>query len=68
MTAGWIGFASIAVGCFGSVGMSLVVDRFKRKMKMLLVLMNIGSIALYAVIVCVQGKYVYVPPQYVTGE
>ncbi|XP_067935939.1 solute carrier family 49 member 4-like [Watersipora subatra] len=60
-TAGWIGFASIMVGCFGSVGMSMIVDCFKRKIKLFMVFFNIVSVVIFAILVGIQLRFIPVP-------
>jgi len=48
--------------------MSIVIDRFKRKMKLLLQLANICALAMYIILSCIQERYIELPQQSTIGK
>jgi len=51
----------------GSVVMSAVIDRMKRRMKLSCIILGTLSLVILAILVCIQEHYIYVPKEAVTG-
>lgn len=66
-TTGWIGFSSAIIGTLCSIGIGMVMDKFKRRMKLAVQVLVICSIILLAILCCIQEHYIRIPQQFLIG-
>ncbi|XP_067935944.1 solute carrier family 49 member 4-like [Watersipora subatra] len=56
----YIGFVAIIVGCFGTIVIAFVVDRYKRHTKLALLILSAVATALYILLACIQSGYIVI--------
>ena len=56
------------VGCICSIGIARVMDKFKRKFKLVLVCATVCTGVLFGIMGAIQEDYIHIPSQYATGK
>ena len=56
------------VGCICSIGIARIMDKFKRKFKLVLICATVCTGVLFGIMGAIQEDYIHIPSQYATGK
>ena len=55
------------VGCICSIGIARIMDKFKRRFKLVMVCATALTAVLFGIMAAIQEDYIHIPSQYATG-